>query len=139
VVKVVKDYEEFLEKGSDNHDQLAELMSRLDDLNAWNFESDLKQILGKLNLHQLNEKVGNLSGGQKKRVALAQALIESQLHEGRCLLILDEPCQGLDEEQIHRVKEILDYICTNSQTTLIYVSHYASDIPECVNLYLKLA
>jgi len=54
-------------------------------------------------------------------------------------LILDEPCQGLDEEQIHRVKEILNYICSNSQTTLIYVSHYASDIPDCVNQYFKLA
>jgi len=96
VIKVVKEYEEFLENGSENHEQLAELMSQLDDLNAWNFESDLKQILGKLNLHQLNEKVGNLSGGQKKRVALAQALIESQLHEGKCLLILDEPTNHLD-------------------------------------------
>ena len=89
VVKVVKAYELFLEEGSDDHDKLGDLMAQLDDLNAWSFESDLKQILGKLNLHHLNEKVGNLSGGQKKRVALAQSLIEAQLYEGRCLLIMD--------------------------------------------------
>ncbi len=119
VVKVVKEYEEFLEKGSDDHDQLAELMSRLDDLNAWNFESDLKQILGKLNLHQLNEKVGNLSGGQKKRVALAQALIESQLHEGRCLLILDEPTNHLDVSMIEWLEEFL----SSQKITLLLVTH----------------
>src|SRR5690606_38030966 len=71
VVKVVKAYEEFLEDESDDADKLADLMAEIDDLNAWSFESDLKQILGKLNLHHLKEKVGNLSGGQKKRVALA--------------------------------------------------------------------
>ena len=119
VVKVVKEYEEFLEKGADNHEQLAELMSKLDDLNAWTFESDLKQILGKLNLHQLNEKVGNLSGGQKKRVALAQALIESQLHEGRCLLILDEPTNHLDVSMIEWLEEFLGA----QKITLLLVTH----------------
>ena len=47
VVRVVKAYEEFLENGSDDHEALADMMAKLDDLNAWNFESDLKQILGK--------------------------------------------------------------------------------------------
>ena len=119
VVKVVKDYEEFLENGSDNNDQLADLMARLDDLNAWTFESDLKQILGKLNLHTLNEKVGNLSGGQKKRVALAQALIEAQLHEGKCLLILDEPTNHLDVSMIEWLEEYLGA----QKITLLLVTH----------------
>ena len=100
VVKVVKEYELFLDEGLEDIEKLGELMGKLDDLNAWSFESDLKQILGKLNLHHLNEKVGNLSGGQKKRVALAQALIEADLHQGRCLLILDEPTNHLDVEMI---------------------------------------
>ena len=119
VIKVVKDYEEFLEKGSDDHEGLAELMTKLDDLNAWNFESDLKQILGKLNLHHLNEKVGNLSGGQKKRVALAQALIEAQLHEGKCLLILDEPTNHLDVSMIEWLEEYLG----SQKITLLLVTH----------------
>ena len=119
VVKVVKEYEEFLENGSDDHDKLGDLMAKIDDLNAWNFESDLKQILGKLNLHHLNEKVGNLSGGQKKRVALAQSLIEAQLHEGRCLLILDEPTNHLDVSMIEWLEEYLDA----AKITLLLVTH----------------
>ncbi len=119
VIKLVKEYEQFLEEGSDDHDKLGDLMAQLDDLNAWSFESDLKQILGKLNLHHLNEKVGNLSGGQKKRVALAQSLIEAQLHEGRCLLILDEPTNHLDVSMIEWLEEHL----SAQKITLLLVTH----------------
>ena len=119
VVKVVKEYEQFLEEGSEDHDHLGELMARLDDLNAWSFESDLKQILGKLNIHHLNEKVGNLSGGQKKRVALAQALIEAYLYEGRCLLIMDEPTNHLDVSMIEWLEEYL----SAAKVTLLLVTH----------------
>jgi len=119
VVKVVKEYEQFLEDGLEDIDKLGELMAKLDDLNAWNFESDLKQILGKLNLHHLSEKVGNLSGGQKKRVALAQALIEADLHAGRCLLILDEPTNHLDVDMIEWLE---DYLAA-AKVTLLLVTH----------------
>ena len=119
VVKVVKEYEQFLEEGLEDINKLGELMAKLDDLNAWNFESDLKQILGKLNLHHLNEKVGNLSGGQKKRVALAQALIEADLHQGRCLLILDEPTNHLDVDMI----EWLEGYLAAAKVTLLLVTH----------------
>ena len=119
VVKVVKEYEQFLEEGLEDIDKLGELMARLDDLNAWSFESDLKQILGKLNLHHLNERVGNLSGGQKKRVALAQSLIEADLHAGRCLLILDEPTNHLDVDMIEWLE---DYLAA-AKVTLLLVTH----------------
>ncbi|MFM6975783.1 MAG: ribosomal protection-like ABC-F family protein [Sphingobacteriaceae bacterium] len=119
VVRVVKEYEQFLENGSDDHDHLAKLMGELDELNAWNFESQMKQILGKLNLHHLNEPVGNLSGGQKKRVALAQALIEAQLHEGKCLLILDEPTNHLDVGMIEWLEDFL----SAQKLTLLLVTH----------------
>lgn len=119
VVRVVKEYEEFLEMGSEDHDRLSTLMAKLDELNAWNFESDMKQILGKLNLHHLNEPVKNLSGGQKKRVALAQALIEAQLHEGRCLLILDEPTNHLDVGMIEWLEDFL----SAKKLTLLLVTH----------------
>ncbi|MBC7888548.1 MAG: ABC-F family ATP-binding cassette domain-containing protein [Ferruginibacter sp.] len=119
VVKVVKEYELFLEEGQEDIDKLGELMAKLDDLNAWSFESDLKQILGKLNLHHLNEKVGNLSGGQKKRVALAQSLIEADLHAGRCLLILDEPTNHLDVAMIEWLE---DYLAA-AKITLLLVTH----------------
>jgi len=119
IVNVVKEYEMYMEEGGHDEDTLHRLIDQLTELNAWNFESDLKQILGKLNLHHLNEPVKNLSGGQRKRVALAQALVESQLHEGRCLLILDEPTNHLDVEMI----EWLENFLSSQKSTLLLVTH----------------
>ena len=91
--------------------------------------------LGVFGISHLSQRMfQQISTGEQRMVLLARAFVKNPP-----LLILDEPCQGLDEEQIHRVKEILNYICSNSQTTLIYVSHYSSDIPDCVNQYFKLA
>ncbi len=119
VVKVVKEYEMCLEQEAENIDKLTDLMAKVDELNAWNFESELKQILGKLNLHHLNEPVRNLSGGQRKRVALAQSLIEAQLHEGKCLLILDEPTNHLDVQMIEWLEDYL----SAQKITLLCVTH----------------
>ncbi len=119
VVKVVKEYEMCLEQEAENIDKLTDLMARVDELNAWSFESELKQILGKLNLHHLNEPVRNLSGGQRKRVALAQSLIEAQLHAGKCLLILDEPTNHLDVQMIEWLEDYL----SAQKITLLCVTH----------------
>jgi ATP-binding cassette subfamily F protein uup len=119
VVKVVKAYEQCIEEDADNIEKLTDLMAQVDEHNAWNFESELQQILGKLNLHHLNEPVKNLSGGQRKRVALAQALIEMQLHEGRCLLILDEPTNHLDVSMIEWLEDYL----SAKKVTLLLVTH----------------
>lgn len=119
VVKTVKEYEMYLEEGGENEEKLNKLIADIDKYNAWNFESDLKQILGKLNLNHLNEKVKNLSGGQKKRVALAQSLIEAKLHEGRCLLILDEPTNHLDVQMIEWLEDFL----SAQKITLLLVTH----------------
>ncbi len=119
VVKVVKEYEMCLEQEAENIEKLTDLMARVDELNAWNFESELKQILGKLNLHHLNEPIRNLSGGQRKRVALAQSLIEAQLHAGKCLLILDEPTNHLDVEMIEWLEDYL----SAQKITLLCVTH----------------
>jgi ATP-binding cassette subfamily F protein uup len=119
VVKVVKEYEQCLEEDPDNIEKLTDLMAQVDENNAWNFESELQQILGKLNLHHLNEPVKNLSGGQRKRVALAQSLIEMQLHEGRCLLILDEPTNHLDVSMIEWLEDYL----SAQKVTLLLLTH----------------
>jgi ATP-binding cassette subfamily F protein uup len=116
---VVKAYEQCIEEDADNIEKLTDLMAQVDEHNAWNFESELQQILGKLNLHHLNEPVKNLSGGQRKRVALAQALIEMQLHEGRCLLILDEPTNHLDVSMIEWLEDYL----SAKKVTLLLVTH----------------
>jgi ATP-binding cassette subfamily F protein uup len=119
LARMVKAYEELLETGSEDHDKISKLISGIDEMNGWNFDSDLKQILGRLNIHHLNEKTGRLSGGQKKRVALAQALAEAKLYDGRCLLILDEPTNHLDVSMIEWLEDYL----SAQKMTLLLVTH----------------
>ena len=77
----------------------------MDRLQAWDFEAQVKQILGKLGLHATSELVQKLSGGQKKRVALAKCLISKP-----DLLILDEPTNHLDVDMIEWLEEYLGAI-----------------------------
>ncbi|MCW5915843.1 MAG: ABC-F family ATP-binding cassette domain-containing protein [Ferruginibacter sp.] len=119
VAKMVKEYELLLETGPSDPERISFLVAKIDELNGWNFEANLKQILGKLNIHHLSEKTGNLSGGQKKRVALAQALAEANLYEGRCLLILDEPTNHLDVSMIEWLEDYL----SAQKTTILLVTH----------------
>ncbi|MFC4262703.1 ABC-F family ATP-binding cassette domain-containing protein [Ferruginibacter yonginensis] len=119
VIKTVSAYEKYLDEGTDDMDLLADIMGKMEELNAWSFESELKQILGKLNLHDLEATMSTLSGGQRKRVALAQSLIEAQLHEGRCLLILDEPTNHLD---VGMIEWLEDFLSTHKMTILL-VTH----------------
>lgn len=119
VAQAVKRYEEFLEKGSDDAEQLQGLLNTMDELHAWNFEHELQQILSRLKLSNLNQTIRSLSGGQKKRVALAQCLIAAKLHEGKCLLILDEPTNHLDVAMIEWLEEYLN----KAKLTLLMVTH----------------
>jgi len=134
VAKLVKEYEQLLESGSEDHEKISRLVSGIDELNGWNFESNLKQILGKLNIHHLNEKTGNLSGGQKKRVALAQALAEANIYDGRCLLILDEPTNHLDVSMI----EWLEAYLSNQKMTILLVTHDRHFLDQVCNEILEL-
>ena len=134
IVKLVKEYEILTEEGAGDENRINELITNISEANAWNFESDLKQILGKLNLHHLNEPIKHLSGGQKKRVALAQALIEAQLHEGKCLMILDEPTNHLDVEMI----EWLENFLVTSKSTLLLVTHDRYFLDEVCNEIVEL-
>lgn len=87
-----------------------------------------------LHVHQLIEKdFSQLSKGQQRMVLLARALVKNPP-----LLILDEPCQGLDTEAIDYFKSVVNAICETNERTLIYVSHYPNEIPSCVTRYLKL-
>lgn len=74
-----------------------------------------------------NRPLFQLSLGQQRMVLLARALVKNPP-----LLILDEPCQGLDEEQISYFKLLIDELCKTFNTTLLYVSHYSKDLPGCI-------
>ncbi len=83
--------------------------------------------------HLLERKLSRLSKGEQRLVLLARALVKNPP-----LLILDEPCQGLDIANIEHFKALVDAICTNDNRTLIYVSHYPLEIPSCVRYFKEL-
>ncbi|PWJ60563.1 molybdate transport system ATP-binding protein [Dyadobacter jejuensis] len=81
----------------------------------------------------LEKDFAQLSKGQQRLVLLARALVKNPP-----LLILDEPCQGLDVQATEYFKDIVDAICHNDERTLIYVSHYPHEIPSCVTHFIKI-
>jgi ABC transport system ATP-binding/permease protein len=99
-----------------SHDQqlLAKATSQMDALNAWDYEQQIKQVLSQLKITDLEQPVSQLSGGQRKRLALANALISKPK-----LLILDEPTNHLDLEMI----EWLEGFLTKSRCSLFMVTH----------------
>ncbi|TDB63827.1 ATP-binding cassette domain-containing protein [Arundinibacter roseus] len=82
---------------------------------------------------EMDRPLQKLSKGEQRLVLLARALVKNPP-----LLIMDEPCQGLDVGSIEYFKAVVDALCGSDQRTLIYVSHYPHEIPSCVNNFLKL-
>lgn len=80
-----------------------------------------------------NKLLSLLSAGEQRLVLLARALVKNPP-----LLILDEPCQGLDAGQVQQFKQIINDICAMFDTTLLYVSHYKEEIPECVTHFMRI-
>ncbi|MFM1835866.1 MAG: hypothetical protein RJA04_554 [Bacteroidota bacterium] len=74
-----------------------------------------------------------LSTGEQKMVLIARAFVKNPP-----LLILDEPCQGLDAAQVRLLKDVINQIADCSDMTLIFVSHYAEDVPECIGQVMEL-
>jgi ATP-binding cassette subfamily F protein uup len=119
LMKTVKRYEQALlnsTKFSDENTEkeLSDAMLEMDCQNAWNYESQIKEILGKLNITDLTKNVSTLSGGEKKKVALCAVLISKSE-----VLLLDEPTNHLDIEMIEWLEE---YLSTANQT-ILFVSH----------------
>jgi len=119
VAEAMRNYEKILAEGSKDTDGLTNALARLDELNAWDFEAKVHQILNKLNVQNLDQKVKTLSGGQRKRVALAQVLIDIGFEHKHVLLIMDEPTNHLDVEMV----EWLENYLNQQKVTLLMVTH----------------
>ena len=112
---------------SEHHEGLDEILSQMDLHKAWDYETRIKQILGKLKITNFEQKIGKLSGGQLKRVALANVLIAEP-----DLLILDEPTNHLDLEMIEWLEDFLK----RSSMALLMVTHDRYFLDRvCTNIY----
>ncbi|MDY4077562.1 MAG: ABC-F family ATP-binding cassette domain-containing protein [Clostridium sp.] len=133
-MKILKEYEDLVEKMSlggreELNERILKLQQEIDDLNLWALESEAKSILNKLGIKNYDEKIKNLSGGQKKRVALASALISP------CeLLILDEPTNHLDSESIEWLEEYLN----SRKGALLMITHDRYFLDRVTNKILEL-
>jgi ABC transport system ATP-binding/permease protein len=119
VAEALRNYEKLLAAGSDDAHALSAALSRLDELGAWDFEAKVHQILNKLNITNLDQKVKTLSGGQRKRVALAQVLIDIGFEHKHVLLIMDEPTNHLDVGMVEWLENYLNH----EKVTLLMVTH----------------
>lgn len=117
VLRAIRDYEAAVD--ADDGEAMGHALVIMDELGAWNFEAKVKEILGKLNIHHLQQPVSDLSGGQRKRVALAQTLIDIGFEHQHTLLIMDEPTNHLDVEMI----EWLEHYLNGEHVTLLLVTH----------------
>ena len=128
VLNVVKQYEAALEN-PENADAFQTAFDLMEQYNAWDFETQYRQILSKLKLDDLTLKVGALSGGQKKRLSLAIVLINKP-----DLLILDEPTNHLDLEMI----EWLEAFFAKEKITLFMVTHDRYFLERVCNEIIEL-
>lgn len=118
-LKAIKEYERCVlaqqeAPTDDNLKKLEKANEQMNLLDAWDYETRIRQVLSQLNIHDLKQNVGRLSGGQKKRVALSRVLIDQP-----DLLIMDEPTNHLDVEMIEWLEEYL----MGRDITLLLVTH----------------
>ncbi|WP_160680209.1 ABC-F family ATP-binding cassette domain-containing protein [Clostridium sp. C8-1-8] len=129
LMKLIRQYEKTMESHNATPEEIMKLTSQMDSMNAWSIESDAKAILNKLGVSDFNAKVGNLSGGQRKRIALAAVLISP------CdLLILDEPTNHLDNDTIDWLEQYLN----KRKGALLMITHDRYFLDRVVNEIIEL-
>lgn len=128
ILKVIEVYEKAL-KNPEDTDAYQKAFEAMDRNNAWEFETQYQQTLSQLKLDDLSAKVNTLSGGQKKRLALAQALLSKP-----DILILDEPTNHLDLEMIEWLEEYF----AKTQQTLFMVTHDRYFLERVCNEIIEL-
>lgn len=112
---LIREYETLMaDYSEDNQARLEKVMAEMDSLDAWSIESEVKTVLSKLGLSDLSQKVGDLSGGLRRRVQLAQVLLNDA-----DLLLLDEPTNHLDIDTIAWLTNFLK----SSKKTVLFITH----------------
>ena len=112
---LIREYETLVaDYFEDNQSRLETVMAEMDSLDAWSIESEVKTVLSKLGLSDLSQKVGDLSGGLRRRVQLAQVLLNDA-----DLLLLDEPTNHLDIDTIAWLTNFLK----SSKKTVLFITH----------------
>ncbi|RDC63360.1 ABC-F family ATP-binding cassette domain-containing protein [Adhaeribacter pallidiroseus] len=129
VIETISQYEHILLQENANPDELQRLMERMEELNAWDYETKVKQILSKFGINDLEKEIRHLSGGQKKRVAMARVLIDEP-----DLLIMDEPTNHLDLDTI----EWLENVLSSPQQTILMVTHDRYFLDKVANEIVEL-
>ncbi len=124
---VIARYERAVESG--NEKSLQHLMEEMDRLEAWDYENRAKQVLGKLKISRFDQPVKELSGGQKKRIALAAVLIDQPE-----LMILDEPTNHLDMEMVEWLEEYL----SRTACSLLMVTHDRYFLDNVCNTIIEI-
>jgi ATP-binding cassette subfamily F protein uup len=127
VLSVIRDYEKALE--TNDQEKMTEMIEKMDQYKAWDYENKVKQILSKLKITNFDQVIGQLSGGQKKRVGMAKVLITNP-----DFLILDEPTNHLDLEMIEWLEEYLN----KSKGTLLMVTHDRYFLDRVCNEIIEL-
>ncbi|MDO6438748.1 ABC-F family ATP-binding cassette domain-containing protein [Cyclobacterium sp. 1_MG-2023] len=132
IIQVIHEYQALMikaEGGEDNSEALQPVFEKMDRLQAWDFEYQINEVLGKLGLHDTGLQVSALSGGQRKRVAIARAILHFP-----DLLLLDEPTNHLDLETIEWLEEYL----SKSNLSLLMVTHDRYFLDKVTNNILEL-
>ncbi|MBS4538585.1 ABC-F family ATP-binding cassette domain-containing protein [Clostridium sp. D2Q-11] len=129
IMKTIREYNKAIDNTDTPNEDIIKLSQQMDTKNAWDLESEAKAILTKLGVSNFKANVGNLSGGQKKRIALASALIKP------CdLLILDEPTNHLDNDSIDWLEGYLN----NRKGSLLMITHDRYFLDRVVNKIIEL-
>jgi ATP-binding cassette subfamily F protein uup len=114
IAKVVKEYEDCIHHPDTSPERMQAVLERMEELKAWDYEAKVHEVIEKLGVPDLDKKFGELSGGQKKRIFLAQLLLQEP-----DLIIMDEPTNHLDLSAI----EWLENYLSGANITLIMVTH----------------